>query len=122
MRALLVSILVLGISSLGTAKDEISQDELVQRHLASIGDDKARAMVKSRVAEGSLRFQMQHQGGTQDGKEVLVAEGNKMVSLLNFPNPALPWRTLYQRRAAHHGGHDEARGLFGNGRIYQGTS
>jgi len=76
------------VCSASLAKDEISVAELVKKHLDSIGSEQARAAVKSRVAQGSLRFHILAGGaGYQDGKEVFVSEGKKIVSLLKLPNP-----------------------------------
>ena len=74
--------------STSLAKDETPLSELVKKHLDSIGTEQARAAVKTRVAQGSLRFHVLTGGaGYQDGKEVFVSEGNKLVSLLKLPNP-----------------------------------
>lgn len=59
--------------------------DLVKQHLNSIGTEQARAAVKNRVAEGTLHFHLQHQGGSADGKEVFVSEGDKLVSLIKLP-------------------------------------
>lgn len=76
------------LCSTSFAKDEMPVAELVKKHLDSIGTEQARAAVKSRVAQGALRFHVLTGGaGYQDGKEVLVSEGNKIVSLLKLPNP-----------------------------------
>jgi hypothetical protein len=74
--------------SISFAKDEMPVVELVKKHLDSIGTEQARAAVKSRVAQGVVRFHLQKQGGSQDGKEVFVSESNKLVSLLKLPNPS----------------------------------
>jgi len=87
MRSLVISLAILALFSVSAAKDEPQVGDLVKRHLNSIGSEQARAAVKTRVAEGTVRFHLQHQGGSQDGKEVLVSEGPKLVSLLKLPNP-----------------------------------
>jgi hypothetical protein len=75
--------------SIAFAKDDMSVGELVKKHVNSIGTEQARAGVKSRVVQGSLRFHILTGGaGYQDGKQVLVSEGNKLVSLLKLPNPS----------------------------------
>jgi hypothetical protein len=44
--------------------------------------------VKSRAAEGTISFHVPNSStGRQEGKEVYVSEGNKLVSLLKLPNP-----------------------------------
>ena len=84
---ILIACLFFSLTALA-GKDEVTASELVKKHLDSIGTEQARVAVKTRVVEGGLRFHLQHQGGNQDGKEVLVSEGNKLVSLLKLPNPS----------------------------------
>lgn len=75
--------------------------DLVQKHLASIGTDQARATAKNRVVEGTLRFRVLSLGGSvhmassqllegseQSGKEVFVSEGSKLVALLKLTTPS----------------------------------
>ena len=89
MRSLAVLVALLAMLSIGLAKDELQVGDLVKQHLNSIGTEQARAAVNSRVAEGTLSFQVLSGGaGHQDGKQVLVSEGNKLVSLLKLPNPS----------------------------------
>jgi hypothetical protein len=81
-------VVVLGLSLVSSAKDESQVNDFVKQHLNSIGTDQARAAVKSRAAEGSLQFKLVNvDSGAQDGKQVLVSEGNKLVALLKLPNP-----------------------------------
>jgi hypothetical protein len=89
MRSLKVSIALLALLSVSAAKDELQISDLVRQHLNSIGSEQARAAVKTRVAEGTVQFRFLSGGaGTQDGKQVLVSEGRKLVSLLKLPNPS----------------------------------
>lgn len=88
MRTLAVVVTMAAMLSVSVAKDEMQVSDLVKKHLDSIGSEQVRAAVKTRVVEGIMQFHMQKQGGRQDGKEVLASEGNKMVSLLKFPNPS----------------------------------
>jgi hypothetical protein len=63
--------------------------DLVKQHLNAIGTEQARAAVNNRAAEGTLSFRVLNSGaGRQDGKQVFVSEGNKLVSLLKLPNPS----------------------------------
>jgi hypothetical protein len=80
-------VVVLGLSLVSSAKDESQVNDFVKQHLNSIGTDQARAAVKSRAAEGSVQFKLLNVStGAQDGKQVLVSEGNKLVSLLKLPS------------------------------------
>jgi len=83
-----IACLLMSVSTV-VARDEMSVAELVKKHLESIGTEQARGAVKTRVAQGSLRFHvLTGGGGYQDGKEVFVSEGTKLVSLLKLPNPS----------------------------------
>jgi hypothetical protein len=88
MKSIAVALCIFALFGTSVAKGEAPVTELVKKHLDSIGSEQARAAVKSRVAQGTLRFHVLTGGaGYQDGKEVFVSEGNKIVSLLKLPNP-----------------------------------
>jgi hypothetical protein len=73
--------------AISAAKD-IEVSDLVKKSLDSIGNEQARAAVKSSVAQGALHFAYISGGvGPLDGKQVLASEDNKMVLLLKLPNP-----------------------------------
>jgi hypothetical protein len=89
MRSLAVFVALVAMLSVSSAKDESQVADLVKQHLNSIGTEQARAGVKSRATEGTLSFQVLNANtGRQDGKEVFVSEGDKLVSLLKLPNPS----------------------------------
>ncbi len=88
MRPLAVFAALVAMFSVSLAKDDLQVGDFVKQHLSSIGTEQARAAVKNRAAEGTMQFHMQHQGGSADGKEVFVSDGNKLVSLLKLPNPS----------------------------------
>ena len=98
MRSLKTVFCLLTILHPGFAKDDMPVAELVKKHLDSIGSEQARAAVKTRLVQGAVRFRVlsggrsEHmvwasipEGTDQIGKEVLVSEGNKLVSLLKLP-------------------------------------
>jgi hypothetical protein len=88
MRSLVVFVAVVAMLSFSSAKDETQVPDLVKQNLNSIGSDQARSAVKNRAVEGTLQFRVLSGGaGTQDGKEVFVSDGDKIVSLLKLPNP-----------------------------------
>jgi hypothetical protein len=88
MRFLAVFVAIVAMLSVSQAKDDSQISDLVKQHLNSIGAEQARAAVKSRATEGTLSFQVENASAQhQDGKEVLVSEGDKLVSLLKLPNP-----------------------------------
>jgi hypothetical protein len=66
----------------------IKSDELISKHLASIGSPQAIAAAKSRVVEGRIHFTFQSAGaGTQDGKQTFASQGDKTHFYLSLPNP-----------------------------------
>jgi hypothetical protein len=90
MRSITVLVVMLTIlsASLAKAKDELQVDDLIKQHLNSIGTDQARGAVKSRAAQGTVQFKVLNGAGAEDGKQVFVSEGDKLVSLLKLPNPS----------------------------------
>lgn len=88
MKSVAVTLCMFALFGTSVAKDEAPVAELVKKHLDSIGGEQARAAAKTRVVQGSVRFQLLNVSGQyQDGKATLVSETNKMVSLLKLPNP-----------------------------------
>jgi hypothetical protein len=88
MRTLAVSVAIVAMLSFAPAKDEAQAGDFLKQHLNSIGTEQARAAVKSRAVEGSLKFTLlDRNSGAQDGKEVFISEDNKSVTLLKLPNP-----------------------------------
>ncbi len=90
MRSLEVFVAVVAMVSVSLAKDEMQVADLVKQNLNSVGTEQARVAVKNRAVQGTLQFRVlnTNNSGTQDGKQVLVSEGNKVVSLLKLPNPS----------------------------------
>jgi outer membrane lipoprotein-sorting protein len=79
-------VVLLVLVSLGSAS-ELKPEELVAKHLDSIGTADARKAIKSRVAQGTAQYTILVGGaGTQEGKAVLVSEQNKIHFLFKFPN------------------------------------
>jgi hypothetical protein len=84
MAAACVACLFHPLSSLGA---ELKPQEVVARHLESIGTPEARAAAKSRVMEGTAHFQMLVGGvGLLDGTSVLVSEQRKSQFMMKFPS------------------------------------
>jgi len=66
---------------------EVKPEEAVARHLESLGDAKALADAKTRVAEGTVQYKILVGGsGNLDGKSVLVSDGRKFQFMLKFTN------------------------------------
>jgi hypothetical protein len=87
----LISSLTFGIAlnfQTALAKEPgLKPEDLVAKHLASIGSPEAIAAAKSRVVEGKVHFSFQTGGGTQDGKETFASQGDKLHFYLGLPNP-----------------------------------
>lgn len=89
MRSLAVLLALVAMLAVSAAKDELQVGDLVKQHLNSIGTEQARAAAKTRVAEGTVRFRILSGGtGDQEGKQVFISEGRKLVTLLKLPNPS----------------------------------
>lgn len=77
---------VLGVHPV-LAEEKLTAEDVVQRHLDSMGSAATRAAAKSRVFEGATRFKVLTGGaGTLDGKTVIVSEGRKVQLMMKFPS------------------------------------
>jgi hypothetical protein len=91
MRSLMVFVALAVILPISAAKDEFQAVEFAKQHLNSIGTEQARAAVKNRGVGGTVSFQIVAGGsGRLDGKQVLVSEGDKLVSLFQLSNHSYP--------------------------------
>jgi len=91
MRSPIVVVALAAMLSLSAGEDKFQAADFVKQHLDSIGPEQAREAVKNRGAGGSVTFELLT-GGTahQEGKEILVSEGDKLVSLFELPNHHYP--------------------------------
>jgi hypothetical protein len=81
-------LLVVVATEMALAKEpELKAEDLIAKHLASIGQREAIAAAKSRVVQGKVHFTIQSGGGAQDGKQTFASEGDKLHFYLGFPNP-----------------------------------
>lgn len=94
MRAGFLVVSVAGLALLGAtpwnvgfASDAaLKADELLSRHLDSIGPASARAAVKTRVVQGAATHRLVvGGGGRQYGKTGMVSEGRKLRFMMKFP-------------------------------------
>ncbi len=88
MKTSSVFLVVMMMASLSGAKDEMQVADLVKKNMNSIGTEQARNGAKNSAVEGTVQFRVLGTGGAQDGKEVFVSDGDKLVSLLKLPNPS----------------------------------
>ncbi|HEY2971585.1 MAG TPA: hypothetical protein VGJ48_03660 [Pyrinomonadaceae bacterium] len=78
-----------------SASDKMTPEELVARHLESIGTAKARASVTSRIIAGnSLVIFRTPPPGQATGRAVLASEGPKSLIGMSFPSPVYPREQL----------------------------
>ncbi len=86
MKSLTVCVLLITTFAICSAKDEQEINEFVKQHVNSIGTEQARAAVKNRVAQGTVKFEVLNRGPqTWEGPATLVSEGEKFASLMKFP-------------------------------------
>lgn len=71
------------------AADKMQAEEVVAKHLESIGPEAARAAMKSLVVIGNARavFKARNNAGAIDGKIAFGSEGNKVLMAMTFPSP-----------------------------------
>ncbi len=75
--------------------DKIKPEEVVARHLESIGTAKARAAVTSRIIAGTSQVIIRTPPpGQAVGKAVLASEGVKSLFGMSFPSPVYPREQL----------------------------
>ena len=87
--------LVLVISSCLTptvlADKRIKPEEVVSKHLESLGTAETRASIRSRIINGSCRFSYRaRSSGFAEGKVVLASEDVKSLLSMAFPTPEYP--------------------------------
>jgi len=81
------------VSSHGTAadKEKLTAEEVVARHLKSLGSAEDIAAAKTRIVAGTSLFTVRSPGsGQNSGLSMLFSEGNKSVIAMTFANPEYP--------------------------------
>lgn len=75
--------------------DKLKLDDLIARHLMSIGSREVRASVKTRIISGSSQvvFHTVPVGQAQ-GRAVFASQGNKTLLGMSFPSPVYPREQL----------------------------
>lgn len=72
-------------------KEKLTAEEVVARHLKSIGTAEDLAAVKTRIAVGTSLFTARSPGtGQNSGLSILFSGGNKSVIAMTFANPSYP--------------------------------
>lgn len=79
-----------------SAMQKMTAEEVVRKHLESIGSNDARASVKSRIAIGTSKFSYRVTKGVgkAEGTAVMASEGDKSLIGMNFPEADYPHERL----------------------------
>src|SRR2546429_9055051 len=89
-----VSVFIVSTSRSSVA-DKIKPEELVARHLESIGTAKARAAITTRIISGTSQVIIRASSpGQAVGKAVLASDGAKILFGMSFPSPIYPREQL----------------------------
>lgn len=82
-------------ASVASADEKMRPEEVVAKHLDSIGTAEARRSVNNRVVRGTTKFSFRARGvGQTTGLVVLASEGNKSLMGMNFPEADYPHERL----------------------------
>lgn len=83
------------VSASSSASDKMTAEELVAKHLESIGTEKARAAITTRIISGnSFVIFRTPPPGQATGKAVMASEGIKNLIGMSFPTPVYPREQL----------------------------
>ncbi|PYS51158.1 MAG: hypothetical protein DMF68_05170 [Acidobacteria bacterium] len=78
-----------------SATDKLKPEEIVAKHLESIGTTQARKAIKSIVIVGSSEVEFHNPGkGRAVGQTVIASEGNKLLIGMAFENTNYPYEKL----------------------------
>lgn len=76
----------------GAAAQKMKPEDVVARHLESIGTAEDRAAAKSRLTQGVVSLVVRSPGhGTGSGAAVMFSEGDKSAIAMNFGSPSYPF-------------------------------
>lgn len=74
--------------TLAAGEDKIKPEELVARHLESIGNADARAAARNRIITGISNLIIKQGGtGNMNGNALMASEGEKNLLIMNFDRP-----------------------------------
>jgi hypothetical protein len=83
-----VAMALLLAGSVSNGDTKLSVDDLVAKHLDSIGTPEARAAIQSRMAQGTVAFNERITGSVHlDGTALLLNQGPKLKCAFQFNNP-----------------------------------
>jgi hypothetical protein len=76
--------------TVGQAKEKMTVEKLVAKHLESIGTAKQLAMIKTRIITGTVRATFKNGTGKIQGNSVMASENNKSLIGMVFNSSAYP--------------------------------
>jgi outer membrane lipoprotein-sorting protein len=88
-QALAVMLMTAAVAAVA-ADDKLTLEQVIAKHLASIGTPEALAKAKTRVAEGKSKFEIVNAGGYIEGKVTVVSQAGNSRLVLKYPNPDYP--------------------------------
>lgn len=92
---LAIVLLISSATSSASATEKIRPEDVVARHLESIGSVKAREAVKTRIIVGTSQVIFRTpRTGQVEGRAVLASEGSKSLVGMSFPSPLYPREQL----------------------------
>lgn len=94
--ALAIGLLLVGsVRSSSAPSEKMKPEDLVARHLESIGPTKERASIKTRIIAGTSQVIFRTPPpGQATGRAVLASEGTKSLLGMSFPSPIYPREEL----------------------------
>lgn len=94
--AVLVAAAVSGrVEHAATPDDKPKPEDIVAKHLQSIGTDQARAAIKSRVIAGASQVTFKSRGtATLQGGAVLASDGPRNMVTMKFDTPNYPYEKI----------------------------
>ncbi len=94
--ALAIGLMLVGsATSSSAAIEKMKPEDLVARHLESIGPTKERASIKTRIIAGTSQVIFRTPPpGQATGRAVLASEGTKSLIGMSFPSPVYPREEL----------------------------
>lgn len=92
---MVLAILGAVISSESSSAQKVKAEDIVARHLESIGSDKERAAVRTRIISGTSQVVFRTSpSGQAAGKAVLASDGIKSLLGMSFASPVYPREEL----------------------------
>lgn len=90
--------MIISIYSTASAKDAITIDEILAKHLDSIGSSQARATTKSQIILGTCVATFRGRAtGTLNGQSVFASQGTNSLFLMRFKEPSYRLEALALR-------------------------